>query len=360
MIGTIRTTSTLQGLMTDRRQAADLSQKLSQAGQEAATGLKSDVYRSLGLRSGETLALRARMDRTDAFLVSNEQLGDKLALTAKVMGNLRDVAQGFLDNAITSRDQSNLSTSVLQANAKAALDQITAQINTSFGGAPLFSGTISSPAALQPFDKVNPRSGLSPRDVLGQVVGAGLTDAADANGKLDQLAAIFASDATAPAAQRFESTFYNGTPRLAADGSAAARVSARIDENLTLDHGVQANDPAFSEMIRGLTMMASLDASKIADPDAYKAWVGSALDGIGKGIGSMLEAEARIGGQQQQVEQTLGSQRARSDLFRNQVLALEGVDAYEAATRVTQLQTQLEATYAVTSRLSKLSFLNFM
>ncbi|MFN2307540.1 MAG: flagellin, partial [Paracoccaceae bacterium] len=35
-------------------------------------------------------------------------------------------------------------------------------------------------------------------------------------------------------------------------------------------------------------------------------------------------------------------------------------DPYEAATRLNQLQTQLEATYAVTARLSKLSFLNFM
>ena len=39
---------------------------------------------------------------------------------------------------------------------------------------------------------------------------------------------------------------------------------------------------------------------------------------------------------------------------------LEGVDQYDAATRLTQLQNQLDSSFAVTARLSRLSFLNYL
>ena len=39
---------------------------------------------------------------------------------------------------------------------------------------------------------------------------------------------------------------------------------------------------------------------------------------------------------------------------------MEGVDPYEAATRLSALETQLQASYAVTARLSRMSFLNFL
>ena len=51
---------------------------------------------------------------------------------------------------------------------------------------------------------------------------------------------------------------------------------------------------------------------------------------------------------------------ARIDIYQSRVLDLEGVDSYEAATRISLLETQLQATYAVTARLSQLSFLNYM
>ena len=107
-------------------------------------------------------------------------------------------------------------------------------------------------------------------------------------------------------------------------------------------------------------MIAATDPAEIADPEAYRIWFGAAVNAVSDGISGILDMETRLGTQQQVVEQTLSMQRDRQDLYNGQVLSLEGVDPYEAATRLSSLQTQLEATYAVTSRLSRLSFLNFM
>jgi flagellar hook-associated protein 3 FlgL len=39
---------------------------------------------------------------------------------------------------------------------------------------------------------------------------------------------------------------------------------------------------------------------------------------------------------------------------------LEGVDPYEASTRLSQLMTQVETAYAMTARVQKLSLLNYL
>lgn len=361
MIGAVRTMSTLDTLVTQRRVASDLAQRLSEAATEASTGMKSDVFRALGLRASEALALRSSMARNETFIASNEILANRLDLTALTLRQTRDTAQDFLNLAVSNISEPTQSAVELQRAAQMALDRLTGQINTTFRGVPLFAGTDSAQPPLQPWDKAHPVTGLAPRDVLAATIGAGIGDSVDATEKAARFADIFASAAThLPEVERFENTFFHGTPRFAADGTPGARVTARIDESTVIAHGVQANDPAFTDLLRGLSMLATTDATDIADPEAYRVWVGAAIDAISGGISGLIEVESRLGSQQQTINQALSMQRDRHTLFNSQVLTLEGVDPYEAATRLTQLQTQLEATYAVTARLSRLSFLNFM
>lgn len=359
MIGTVRTMSTQDALVSQRRVAADLSQRVSQAGTEAATGMKSDIYRSLGLRASEALTLRAGMARNESFISSNQMLASRLDFTSLTLRQTREAAQGFLELAVSSSEAQTQTTGELQRAAQAALDRVIDGLNATFRGVPLFAGTDSATAPLQRWDAPHPVTGLSPRGILADIIDGGIGDAADAALKVATLTDVFAgADALAP--DRFEASFYNGTPRQDTDGNPMPRVTARLDERTELPHGIQANDPAFTDLLRGLSMIAATDPTAIGDPEAYRIWVSSAVKGVSAGINGMIETESRLGGHQQTVDQTLKMQQEREVLFNSQILSLEGVDPYEAATRLTNLQTQLEATYAVTSRLSKLSFLNFM
>ncbi len=360
MIGSVQTMSTLDALVSQRRVASDLNQRLSDAAKEASTGMKANVYDALGLRSSEALALRSGMARNESFITSNEMLANKLDLTALTLRQTRETAQGFLDLAISNVAAPTQTAGELQRAAQATLDRLTGQINMTFRGVPLFAGTDSAQAPLQRWDAAHPVTGVVPRDVVSTVIDGGIADEADAIAKVAQLADIYASDPLVPELQRFEGTFFNGTNLVGADSLPSPRVTARIDESTVISHGVQANDPAFTDLLRGLSMLASTDAAEIADPAAYRVWVGAAVEAVSAGIAGLIDAESRLGGQQKAVENVLQMQRDRHTLFNSQVLSLEGVDPYESATRLNQLQTQLEATYAVTARLSKLSFLNFM
>lgn len=353
MIAMTRTSGSLQSTLTRTRLIGELDRKLGEAGTEMSTNRKADVYRSLGTRSAEALTLRSNTKRLEGFALSNELLSYRLDSGTKALGEIRSTVSGVLDLAAQTGANGLIQGKELQAAARAAIEQIIGQANRTVQGSALFGGLDSGNLTLQPWDQANPRSGLAPSDVVSGIYGAGPVDAADAAAIANQMAAVFTPGGTAPG--DFEQTFYNGSPI-----SETGRLTARIDADETIEYGVQANDPGMTEILRGLAMLAATDIADIADPEARKVWFDEGLKALSAGSEKLLAAETRMGAQALRVEELRESQELRLNLYRSQTAALEGVDPYEAATRLTQLQTQLEATYAVTARLSKLSFLNYL
>jgi len=350
--------STLQSTLTRRRQASTLNVQLAKAEKESTTGLRADVFRDLGHRAAEGLNLRTQTERTQAYVTSNKLLEGKLEVTALTMSNIRGISNDYLALAIGSRDSKGALAGELQASALAALDQIISHANIQYKGSAVFGGIEGSTAPLQGWQSAHAATGYSPMGVIAGIVGAGPVDATDAAAMVAEIVSVF--DNTHPDANlHFESTFYNGAPALTG-GVPTERVTARIDEGVTLDYGIQANDPAFTEVIRGLAMLAAIDVSQIADEDAYAAYVTDAVDAISRGTDGLLQAESWLGGRQKVVGDAIESQEALLNVYNSRLLDLEGVDPYEAATRVSQFETQLNSSYAVTARLMNLSLLNFL
>ena len=279
---------------------------------------------------------------------------------SSALGGVRDIVQHFLEVSINYREGVRPTGAVLQDAARAAYEQIVAIMNTPYEGTQLFAGIDSVGPTLQPWAEANPASMLSPEDVMVAIVGGAITDAADASAKVGETALVFASANTAAPGANFETTFFNGAPLEVSPGVPSPRLSALIDTATSLNYGVQANDPAFTETLMGLAMIASVDPSQINDPAAYDTWMGAAIDAVGRGNELLVATETQLGGRSQLLTNTLERQNDRADLYQRQLKELEGVDQFEAASRVTALSTQLEATYAITARLSRLTFLNYL
>jgi len=360
MIGIARASSTYDLLATWRSQTSDLQNQLNKASLEVATGLKADVYKSLGFHSSEVLALRMQLNRNDEIISSNEFLANKLDFTSLTLEGIRDITQDFLGIATSNANVPTTSAKGLQEAALAAFEQLVGQLNSTFQNTALFSGIDSSQTSLQKWEGVNASTGLSPSDVLASVVGSGLTDATDAAQKVSLIQDIFKSSDTVSPNRNFEATFYNGSPLLQPGGSATPRLQSQIDKNTTLSYGIQANDPAFTEILRGLSMIATMDVSKIPDGEAYEVWMGNAVSALSNGVTGLITVEANLGSQQKSLDERISAQKNLGDVFNSRISGLEGVDLYEASSRILLLETQLQATYTVTSRLSKLTFLNFL
>ena len=360
MIGTIRANSTYDLLATWRSQTSDLQNKLNTISQEVATGKKADVYRSLGFQSSEVLALRMQMDRNDDYITTNEMLASKMDFTNATLGSIRSVTQDFLDLAIPNVNSPTQTAAKLQQTAANTLEQLTGLLNTTFQNTAIFAGVDNGKLPMQKWDTVNASTGLSPNDVLASIIGGGPIDGVDAAQKVSALKEIFSSTNTTNPDQNFEATFFNGSPLLQTGGVETPRLQSQIDKNTTLTYGIQANDPEFTELMRGLAMIATIDVSKIDNPEAYQTWMTDAVSAVSNGVSGLIKTEAQLGAQQQTVDERISAQRSLGDLYNTRISNLEGVDLYEASSQLLLLENQLQATYTVTSRLSKLSILNYL
>lgn len=349
--------SSLQFNTANRSFVASATSALATASEELSTGVKSDIYGSLGASSATLMTLRKNYENTEAYINTNSILDSKLQAMLTSIDTARGSADSVLQTAIVNSSRSSTGVSELQNEASAALESLIATLNISYSGDYLFSGIDSDRQPLTRWTEMNEETGTSPAQVLADIVGSGPTSVDEVEAMLAKIDAVFSSS-NADEAENFEGTFFSGTP--AASSGSGSRVTARIGEGQALEYGVQANDAGIVNVIKGLAMLAAVDVSAIEDDATYSAWMEGATAALSTGVEGMLEISAGIGFHQQVVENAQTRLEDLSLVQKTQISDCESVDPYEASTKVENLQYQLEASYAVSARLSQLTLLDYL
>jgi len=124
---------------------------------------------------------------------------------------------------------------------------------------------------------------------------------------------------------------------------------------------VTGADPALVELISGLAVMA------LADPANSPALLASnpgiavqAAERLTSGMSALTEVRADRGVSQEQLNIRKKALDIEETIFTTSFNALTARDQYEAASALKQLESSLEASYLLTSRLSSLSLLNYL
>lgn len=351
--------STVQFNLFNRLNVQRTALELQEAGKEVSTGRKHDIYADLGSRSASVMRLRANENDTQTFMQSNEVLENKLQAMMTSVDATRERIQSVLETTLANATQPRSGAEVLQRDARAALESLVATLNTSYNGDHLFAGLQSDSAPLTRYSETNAVTGLSPEDAMASLFGGGPVDAATAASIADDIDQAFASNDAVDPNRNYEATFYNGSPALDGGGQPTKQVNAWINVGQEVVYGARANDEAFREAYKGLAMLAVTDVSQM-DEAAYATWMDRVVDSLTAGQEGLLDVSARIGFNQQIVETTQTQLTDLSLVQRTQISQYESVDPYEAITRMTNLETQLQASYQVSSRLSGLSILNYL
>lgn len=341
-----------------RGHVSETSLALQRAGQELSTGRRADMFGDLGPRAGVAITMRAREENTQAYLSANNVLENKLEAMLSSIETIRDPVEEVLQAAILNKESPSTGAFAVQAQARAALETVIGTLNVSFNGEFLFSGTTSNVAAMNRWESADATTGLSPEDVMTAIIGAGPVDVATAGTIIAEIDQAFSST-HANSNYNFEESFYNGTPELDAFGVANDRIGGRIDQGQELVYGVQANDQGIRDMIKGLAMLAAVDIEAIGDEDAYRAWMDEVVVTLAAGTQGVLDTSANLGFNQQLVEKAKERLEDISMVQRKQIATYENIDPYEVATQMTSLETQLQASYSVSSRLSGLTILDW-
>jgi flagellar hook-associated protein 3 FlgL len=317
---------------------------------EISSGRAADVGMTLGARTGQTVALRRDSASLQTLMDSNAVADLRLSTTQGTLGNIASDAQGFLGVLVAAKgDTTNAAATAKRAGEKLA--SLTGMLNTSQNGEYLFAGVNTGEKPFSDYSDPASAAKQAVADAFAAHFGFAQNDPAAANITAADMQDFVDNDL----APLFDDPAWGVNWSSASDQP----VTNRISTAETVTTGVTANDPAMRKLAMAYTMVSDLGLSGLSKA-AYGVVIGKATDLVGGGIDGVTSTQAQLGYSQQAVSDANSRMSAQKDMLETHVGSLEGVDPYEASTRINNLLTQIETSYELTARIQKLSLLDFL
>ena len=319
-----------------RTRSSQLKQTIATLTEELSSGRTADVTTRLGGDISYLADIDRNLTRLSGFAVAASEATLFARASQTGMERLHDLASD-LSGSLISLSPSNIGSlrNHTAQQARAGVATAIAALNASAGGRSLFAGTATDRAPLGSADTL--------LDALRTEL-AGLTSQAD----LELAATGWFDD---PAG--FRATMYAGSDQ----SLAAIEVGSGQEVALTL----RADDPAFRDMLRNMAMAAlATDPTLGLDADTQNAVMRAAGEGLLADQDVLAGLRADLGFAEARIEEAgIRNASARTGLEYARGALLEA-DPYDTATRLEEVQFQLEALYSVTVRTSRLTVLSFL
>jgi flagellar hook-associated protein 3 FlgL len=281
---------------------------------QISSGLVSQDISGLGLAAGRVANLQGSIQHHQAFLDTIATVQQRIQESTDVLSNVQSSVQKF--QQLLPNGAYDTTPSDIQTQAKQLLGVLGDLLNTQDGSRYLFSGSLTGTA---PF------------------VAASLPVPGDLT------------------------TLVNGAPPSGYYAGNAAISTARVDDNLTINYGITADDPAIEKVIRTLNFLANLppgspsssNATDVSNINQAAVLMGQGLQGLQNVLGTLALQSAAM----KQVQQ---NHQDFVNLATSNIGSVESIDPAKAITELNQVETNLQASYATISGLQQLSLVNYL
>lgn len=319
------------------RNSGEIKSDLAQLNQELSSGRRADIASSLGGDTRQLLGINHSIGVVDQYLQSANETSMLLDSMQLALGRVDQTLSRSSETLLKINSQSQpLEIDHATSVAKSAFTDIISAINNSYAGRSIFGGS-----------KVDGPPLANANDMLA-----------------DMGAALAGTNTIADAEQIIEVWFDDpngGFSTMGYLGDMGADVSKPLGSEQKIDIGVRADSKSLREILKATALAASLPsiAGNFSTRDQ-----GSILQSAGERMMASstdaVQMQTEIGFLQEIVEtaQTrLGSEKSSLLIAHN---SLTSADPFETATRLQAVQLQLETHFTVTSRLSRLSLLEYI
>jgi flagellar hook-associated protein 3 FlgL len=388
---------------------------------QVATGEKTQRYGDLGAQATLSISLRNQANQLDNFKKNIGNLSVRTGMIDQSLSIIHDTALAVQNQAFASPSFSAQRINIV-ASAKAAIDQITRSLQTSVDGRNLFGGTqtqsnpVAGSATLLPTVQAAVTAAIAsgaanvPAAIQAAVAGTQITAQGDGvtttfpyafniPTAADAVVSVVDTTVVPPTTTVLTPAQYaitglgsvgGGTvtptgPALTAgqyitihragplDSASSyylggpAHAPTQVDEGLTIDYSITASDPAFLTLMQGLYTLAALPqpAGPTATPPAlsdsqFDATASAAASTISQGLTQLQSLTEKNGRNEQFLTEENTAHDATLTILQTQIDNIEQVNLADASTRLTQLKTQLDASYHIVSDLAGLSLIDFL
>lgn len=289
--------------------STDIRQQLTQANVQVATGRIAETYAGLGAGARVSVDLRPQIANQEAWQANVAQAAGRLGVAQDALKSIGQIASDMRArtntlNGLNPREAENVA-----ALARQGLERVAQLLNTKVGDIYVFAGQDS---------ETPPIPDTSP---------AALT------------AALLASDTAAPP---FSATLGGEPPTIEVGEGERVAVGLIANRNTLATSPPPTTGSYMRDILRGLATLTTItDGPGLAAAAAdTRTRLESALSTLGVEAGSLGNVQAGLSTRQAQSAATVLA-------LRTQVSGAEDVDLAAALTRVSALQTQLQASYQI-------------
>ena len=249
---------------------------------------------------------------------------------------ISDLNATFQATLLTAQNAAfgDTSTSIL-AEAKATFGQVISAMNTSISGRTIFAGAATDTQPIAP-----------PADILS-ALGTALIGAGNVDDMLTSAQAWFDDP--------------GGFGAIGYLGSNTSLSAISLSDNDAAQFEIRGDDPSLRDTLRNLALIALADDPALGLTKAQQTELFQKSSNNVMSAGeSLIMLQAKVGLSENQIEVLTvrhTSERTSLQMARNDLLS---IDPYYAATELEQVQFQLQSLYAITSRMSQLSLVNYL
>jgi flagellar hook-associated protein 3 FlgL len=333
-----------------RRSVLEMQAELADRQKEVSTGRVADTGLALGAQTGQSVALRQEHASLETLIASNSVATSRLDATQQSLTSIADDATSFLGILVEAKGNP-ANANVTKTRAEEKLASLIGQLNTTHNGEHLFAGINTDATPITDYFAAGSPAKQAVDDAFMAHFGFSQSDPAVAN--------ITPADMQDFLDNEFSGLF-NGSAWSTDWSSASNNVSSsKISAGTTIATGATANNTAMQKLAMAYTMVADLGLPRLSD-ETYGALIDKATNAVGEGLQGITDMRTQLGATQQSVANATDRMSLQLDVIAKHINALEGVDPYEASTRVTTLLTQIETSYAMTARIQQLSLIDYL
>jgi len=347
---TISTISTASLTSVLSQSVSSLQTQLANAELELSTGQDADVGLTLGFTAGQTISLQGQQSYLQTLTTTNNTAATRLSNTQTILSNMQSTAEDFL-NSLIENDGSSATSSAMQTSATGDLQSMIANLNSQLNGSYIFAGTNTANAPITDYFA----SGSANAAAVNSAITTAFPSYPDLSG-------VSESDMTNFLNTQFDSLFSGNWSTASGSGWSSASdtpLTSQVSATNKQNTSVSANQTAFRQLAEAYTMVSSLGNQNLS-ASAYQAVVTKAQSLVSSAITGLTDIQTDTGFVQSEITSSNNQMSAQMTVFSTQIDNLESADAYDAATKVNNLQTQIETAYSLTNQLRQLSLVNYI
>ena len=320
--------------------------------EEIVTGRYADIGLSLGAKTSNSVSLNQDVSRLKTIQDSNALVTQRLSASQLALDMMADSAQNMLEAFISvngSDDANNLL--IARRDVESSLGSYTVAINTSSNGEYLFAGINTSTKPVDDYFAAGSTAKAAFDATFSGYFGFTQSD--------PQAAGITTAQMDDFITNVLEPEFLGNNWKTNWSSASDTNMSSRILKNEVVDSGVNANANGMRYFALAAVIGIELLDSAISS-DVRTAVNASAIEYAGMAVTGIDNQRSNLGVSENRVTKANVALSSQIDIITLHLGDIEGVDGYEASTRMQTLLDQVEVSYKLTARIQQLNLMNYL